>query len=862
MAEVEGSDGNQYNIPDFALEDTQEKILGIMKKTYKLSDSEIKNAQKALKNDDKNSKAQIEALNKLGADIKDAVDGKGTFFGNLKDGTMGAVSVLGTLTKGVGAAVGIMGTLGAAATAAAVSLTKGFGDEVAGLAASGAAFGDLGESLNTTIPQLRTFGLSMGEAINAVENFRVSMTVLGAEGTTDVIKSFQDITNMGSDYGRTISENIEFLAEELQTRQMLGFFQRRTAEQEAQSAKELMDSQIAASKLLGKSVDDIADGVKQLFGRDDFKASFARMGEEAAETLRKTFQTFEGAELGDDMMSGLAKAFTDPIMLQSEEARNSINALRIIDPQGAAEIQKNIEGFREATERGDHVAAAAFAAEAERLTLQVASLKSLEGLDDQERARRLKQLELIGQSNSALAGTLANQNAIREAFANYGKEQDITLNEAARTSTMFDNIITLLSNSFGALYTSVQAGIAPALEAFTKAFGDAADPNSAIAQFQVKLGAISEKISASFNRIFGDSEKLGGEGGAIPLVNNLLDTLASVIDTTATNILGFVESLMADDGTSFTDKIGKFVGDMFSDLMGIIADQIKNIDFMELIFGESNQEIVDNTAKQATRAREQVAMMAGSDEYKAEILQANLDSAVGDIVERAQDKGFDAEKTLQMIEDAGIKVTELSGERLQEIFPNPEDLKSAIAGVYGDNIDDANEAWKTASESIKKHTAEVAESGGGLLGFVKSGFESDEETNARLLAAADAAAAWANAGDTVTDTIMAEQRNAPGEGVELAQEKIADTPVGTPPAQASSTSVIKDPETAEPTTPGPVSQDGTPTQEVKPAVTSDDSQEKANKTIEDLLLMQMNILSDIKKNTQNTSRGISALPRD
>ena len=852
MAEVEGSDGNNYNIPDFALEDTQEKILGIMKRTYKLTDEEIKNAQKALKNDDKNTKAQIDALSKLGDDIKDAVDGKGTFFGGLKDSTMGAVSILGSLTKGVGTAVGIMGTLGAAATAAAISLTKGFGDEVAGLAASGAAFGELGESLNTTIPQLRTMGLTMGEAVNAVENFRVSMTVLGAKGTTDVIKSFQEITNMGSDYGRTISENIEFLAEEIQTRQMLGFFQRRTAEQEAESAKALMDSQLAASKLLGKSVDDIAQSVKQLFGRDDFKASFARMGEDAAETLRKTFQQFEGAELGDDMMAGLAKAFTDPIMTQSEEARQSLSALRLIDPKAADEIQRNIEGFRAATAAGDTDAAEKFAKEAERLTLQTTA--QIANMSEQDKRR----LELQGQSNAALAGTLANQNAINEAFKNYGKEQDITLNEAARTSTMFDNIITLLSNSFGALYTSVQAGIAPALEAFTKAFGDAADPNSAIAKFQVRLSAISEKISASFNRIFGDSEKLGGEGGAIPLVNGLLDTLASVIESTADNILGFVESFMADDGTSFTEKIGKFVGDMFSDLLGIIADQIKNIDFMELIFGESNQEIVDNTANQVSRVREQNEMMAGSDEYKAEILQAQLDSAVGDIVERSEDKGFDAEKTLQMIEDAGIKVTELSGERLQEIFPNPEDLKSAIAGVYGDNIDDANKAWKTASESIKKHTAEVAETGGGLLGFVKSGFESDEETNARLTAAAEAAAAWASAGDTVTDTIMAEQRNAPTEGV-LAQEKLVDTPVGTPPAQSSSTSVVTDPETAEPTTPGPVSQDGTPTQEVKPAVTKDDKQENANKTLEDLILMQLNVLTDIKKNTGKTVSGIGSL---
>ena len=851
MAEVEGSDGNQYNIPDFALEDTQEKILGIMKKTYKLSDAEIKNAQKALANDDKNSKSQIDALKKLGVDIKDAVDGKGTFFGGLKDSTLGAVGVLTSLTKGVGVAVGVIGTLGAAATAAALSLTKGFGDEIAGLAASGAAFGDLGESLNTTIPQLRTMGLSMGEAVNAVENFRVSMTVLGAKGTTDVIKSFQDITNMGSDYGRSISENIDFLAEEIQTRQMLGFFQRRSAKEEAESAKELMDSQIAASKLLGKSVDDIAAGVKQLFGRDDFKASFARMGEGAAETLRKTFQTFEGAEIGDGMMEGLAKAFTDPIMTQSEEARKSLSALRLIDPKAANEVQKNIEGFRRATEAGDDVAAAAFAKEAERLTLETLSLKSLEGLSDKERKQRLRQLELQGRSNDALAGTLANQNAIKEAFANYGKEQDITLNEAARTSTMFDNIITLLSNSFGALYTSVQAGIAPALEAFTKAFGETTDENSAIYKFQARLSEISEKISASFNRIFGDSEKLGGEGGAIPLVNGLLDTLASVIESTADNILGFVDSLMANDGTSFMDKISKFVGDMIGDLLGIIGEQIRKIDFMDLLFGDSKDEVVEDTAKSVEHQRRQVARMGGDEDAQAKQMEMLLNSTVGDIQEFAKDKELDPSQTLQMIADAGIQVQELSGAKLMEMFPNPDDLKTAITDVYGSDMTEASAAWDAASKKIIANSENIAD--GDVVGFFKSLGESDEETSARLIAQREQANAWASAGDLEPPKPTVDDLQ---EVVVTATKK--EEKLGTPPAQASSTSVIKDPETAEPTTPAPTSADGTPTQEVKPVATKGED-EKGFKSMEELMFMQYQVLQQISIKTGKVNGSIGNL---
>ena len=71
MAEVEFN-GSSGNIPDFALEDTQQKILTALKKQFKLDEKDIANAQKALRNDDKNAKAQLNALKDLGSDIRDA----------------------------------------------------------------------------------------------------------------------------------------------------------------------------------------------------------------------------------------------------------------------------------------------------------------------------------------------------------------------------------------------------------------------------------------------------------------------------------------------------------------------------------------------------------------------------------------------------------------------------------------------------------------------------------------------------------------------------------------------------------------------------------------------------------------------
>ena len=82
MADVEFN-GSQGTIPDFALESTQENILAALKKQYNFSDKDLKNAKSAISNDNKNSKATIDALNKLGGDITAALEGDGSLIGGL-----------------------------------------------------------------------------------------------------------------------------------------------------------------------------------------------------------------------------------------------------------------------------------------------------------------------------------------------------------------------------------------------------------------------------------------------------------------------------------------------------------------------------------------------------------------------------------------------------------------------------------------------------------------------------------------------------------------------------------------------------------------------------------------------------------
>ena len=845
MADVEFN-GSQGTIPDFALESTQENILAALKKQYGFSDKDLKNAKNAISNDNKNSKATIDALNKLGGDITAAIESDGSLTGVISSAGSGLASLGGYVAAAGVAVVGFA----AGIAKATLSLSKGFGDDLkkAGLSDTGAAFGDLGKELNVLVPGLMTFGLSVSEAGNAIQDFRTSMTMVSGSAIKDVIGTFQSITNGGAKYGRTISENIEFLSDEIEYRARLGFIDQANSKRAAQDAKEIMDSQINASKLLGKSVDEIANGVKDLFTGDiDIMASLATLGPDVEKELRKTFQTFEGAGLPKEFQAGLAKMITDPIMLGSEEAKNAFNALSVLPDDMGDKVRGDVENLRAAMDLPEGTEGRQEAIAQANKNLEFSMLEMGNNLNNLSKGEK-EALFVQGQSIPFLKDLLASQRGFAAAYKNFGKETNKELNKSLENSVIFDNQITILTNTFNVLLSSVKSGMAPALQMFTDALGDISDENSPIAKFRVRLEDISGKIIAKFNDIFGlanDQEENTN------FVTGLLGTLGDIVESVADSFLTFFESLMTQDGDSFMAKVGNFVTDMVGSLLAIIGDQIRKIDFIDLLFGDSKDEVVADTAKSVEFSRQNIENSAYEGEIKTRRLEQFLDNHVSDIQDFANDKELDPTQTLQMIADAGIKVNELSGSKLLEMFPNPEDLKTAISGVYGEDAKMAQSHWIDASNKIIKHTTDVSENT--ALGFAKSLIESDAQTDARLTAESEAMRTWASQADTKLAQVAETSTQKTQEEIDKATS--ADKPTGTTPANKSQTSVIKDVDNVEPND-TPTSQDGTKTQEVKPAITSEDKQENANKSLEDLMFTQINILNQIKTNTGKTVTGV------
>ena len=872
MAEVEGSDGNQYNIPDFALEDTQEKILATMKKAYKLSDADIKNAQKALSNDNKNSKAQIDALNKLGADIKDAVDGKGTFFGGLSDAATGTVGVLSTMGKVVGGVASGFGVLAASAAALAVNLSKGFGDAILPLAESGAAFGALGDGLKTTVPELMSFGLSVEEATGAVDGLRANFEILGADATNALVGKFMEMTDLGSKFGKTQAESIEYLQEEFATRQMLGFFQQRSAAVEAKAAEDMLQTQIDASKLLGKSVQEIADGVKSLFGTEDFRASFARMGPEVADIMRQSFSVLTASSVPEELMSGLAKAMSDPIMMASEEAVDTFDALTQIaaevDPGAADEIRQNVMKFREATDIGDTKAAEKYQKEIEEQTI-----KLLGGVNDLDKQTK-KELEIRGEANAQLMGAMANQNALSIAADKYGTEQEAQLADAAKTSSYFNNIIDLLRGSFDTLYMSVKAGIAPALETFTDAMGKMTDPKSAISMFQQRLKGISEKIVEKFDSIFGGAEK---QEGAIGIVTSVLDTLGDAVEWAANKFLDFADLFLVDDDTPLMTKLGGYFMDLFADLANVVIEGLTklwdNVSITDILTGNTDGGAVNRAKDKMEQEKNKldVRKKAGTideDEYTKRMDQAKADSAK-EIFTRAQDQDYDSAETLKLLERAGLAIEDINMAQLADLFPDPKALEEAII-QSGGSQEEYTDLANTISQQLQKESDQTSS-------VFRSGLKEELKTQSDVFKnAADAiiTSAPEMEGPDQQDTKTASEKQdeeirknldtrTPLEkrDEEIRKNHLANLETGTQPMPSTAIPVMTTPPQDETSAESPTSQDGTPTQAVKADPIGGDSTSAYVKELSEAIGLILNpALSAIATNTKKTASGVASLP--
>jgi len=243
-----------------------------------------------------------------------------------------------------------------------------------------------------------------------------------------------------------------------------------------------LDSQIAASQLLGKSVKEIADNAKTLIlNNTSLQAALAQVGPEALTSVQTMLQTFSGAGISEQLQAKLVQSIADPIFLMSDEAQSLFNQINLIGTKEAGDLIKDLEASQKAILSKDQTRIAAANATLEESVLAFAS--SISNVEDQETLRALA----LASGYPDILELLANQKITKEAFENFNNGVGKQIAKQTELSLLFDDQIKTLKQSFLSLGTAVKAGLSPFLENLTNALGKPEDPDSPIYEFRMRM---------------------------------------------------------------------------------------------------------------------------------------------------------------------------------------------------------------------------------------------------------------------------------------------------------------------------------------------------------------------------------------
>ena len=193
-----------YELPDFMLEETAQKLLAIAEmhaKAANVSKESLEGVFKAVSKSNVNAKEAAEdnadGLKNLGKVFK-------TGFGHGFNRHMEkSLRVFGTLAQniltGIGATAAVVGGI------VFQSLT-GLGKTLNTLSDVGLAFGDISQPLSKTIAELNKLGITTSRATELLQNHSRVFATRGHAATVELIEVFQKNSREGKDFGITLSE--------------------------------------------------------------------------------------------------------------------------------------------------------------------------------------------------------------------------------------------------------------------------------------------------------------------------------------------------------------------------------------------------------------------------------------------------------------------------------------------------------------------------------------------------------------------------------------------------------------------------------------------------------------------------------
>ena len=856
-------DGGEITVPGWSTEETQKQILTLIKNMEGVSKDTVKKMEEAQRADNRNEQKQLDALKDLRKDLQ-----KAHTFGFL--GSMAAAAgVAGTAMGGLGKAVGItagavtaMGGALVAGVSAAASFATGYTDAIKPLAESGVAFGSLGAQVNDSVKDLNALGFSSEEAAQLINQSNTAFLRLGSKGLKDFTETMRKTGIEFKKFGITSTEATEYLATEIEERARQGIVDKLSATQMANLQMNILNDQINATRRLGKSVDEIADFQKQV--KDDPRiagiiSAFSgdAQQKQMIESLITQLQTVPGLD-GTDVADIISAEMEGRSIESTEAYQKVVVALGMVP--GALEgfsssvgesfsavTQNNVEAFKESQGKFDQT-----------LTDTGKALVDIQQRALQRDRNAMGQMTVLNsdQGSQAFVGQAAVLAGLTERTAQVGEELDskgdAVVNDLLRTATEFDNQIIEIQGAYTEQITASQQALIDGLDAVTTALVDSGIKDGVvnlaktlgkmatdgIEQATENLKGMATKFATFTNELDAiyDERGLGGVAERIyqASVDNIIKPIGDAILGLFTSP-AVVAALVAAVAIPFAAQVVATAAGMaitkklMSDSQTPGTDGVVTGDDKEgkgkKFAGRGARALLAGGAAAAVTSVLELAELAG------DIDDINKDLAEGKIT-RSEAQIAKSAETGEAVGGTGGALGMAAAGAAGGAFLGP--IGSAVGALVLGGI-----GWYAGRAGMR----EVGQAMGESL------FTPEQEAMETELAKIEERLSG-NINRRTRQQLETRQKQIEAE-LELMKPIEQSQPIN----PTNQPVMVTPPEETETdATTGPVSQDGTPTQEVMSSKKSDETMDITS--LEDLILMQNMILNDIKKNTKATVSGI------
>lgn len=546
-------DGNSVNLPEYAMDSTMQDIIKVLKEMYKLDGGDTKKLEDLLKQArddakrdkdaqkeaDKDREKSLEHLRQINESAK-----KSTLLStdSLVAGVKAAGAGLMSFASGIGSAASfIMGTI--------VAGTSNIGNQIRSITDVGVGFDDASGRTVQLISDMQMLGMSMNDAVARIGTFSTAVQVMGKTDFARFTREMANASSFAQQFGLSITESVDLLAEDLELRAQLGVIEQLSAQQQAKNSQELFARQVAASQLLGKSIDKLR-GNADAFVKDslDFQLNFQRLskmsgglGASFSDASRALTAELEGAGLDATTAQRIMAGIIDPIAFAANDTE-LVTAFSALGSAGT-DMLGNLQNINKGLNSTDPKVVQAAIDQMGNLKGDFMELSKSMSIKDQEAF-----ISALGRSSPGMEAFFKGMLSMRAASEKVGTNLD----GLAQAATVFENSFATFKGAIQGGFTNIMGAFSQPMEALADAFTVGAAARDAEGYLIDQNGKRMTKMQEVFNSVTGKTENMAV---AIKDVNELTDEQAANLKRES-SIMGVFRDAMKQISDTFKNALG------------------------------------------------------------------------------------------------------------------------------------------------------------------------------------------------------------------------------------------------------------------------------------------------------------------